>query len=153
APHCEGTSVDFLGAIGAGAALARLAPRVGVEAERGPAGVHVVRERLDTTGEADGIRHEPARAVAGDLPAVVDHEVLIARVAHAALGHRVRRLPDELRADVAPEVVPAVPAHRRRAGEAVVERTCGLVCDREPETEAHERGESREHGTAPFGGE
>src|SRR5205814_7301068 len=135
-----------------GTALAGLPPRVGVEAELEPAGMHVFGKRLHATGEADGIGHEPAGAVAGHLPAVVDHEVLIARIAHAALGQRVRRLLDELRADVASEVVPAVPAHRRRAGQLVVERARGLVHYGEPEAEAHERGESREHGTAPFGG-
>src|SRR5438270_1399070 len=152
APLGEGPGIDLLGAVRAGAALARLAPRVGVEAELETLGMDVLRQRLYATREADRIGHEPARGVAGDLPAVVDHEILIARVAQAALRHRVRRLPDELRADVTPEVVPAVPAHRWGAGQLVVERTCGLVCDREPETEAHERGESREHGTAPFGG-
>src|SRR5207244_10652510 len=130
--------------------LARLAAGVGVEDELEPLGMDVLRQRLHATREADRIGHEPARGVAGDLPAVVDHEILIARVAHAALRHRVRRLPDELRADVAPEVVPAVPAHRRRAGEAVVERACGIAHDGETEDETDERGESREHETAPF---
>src|SRR5205823_1672420 len=118
------------------------------EAELEPLGMHVVRERLHATREADRIGHEPARRVAGDLPAVVDHEILIARVAHAALHHCVRRLPDELRADVAPKVVPAVPAHRRGAGETVIERAGGLVCHGEPDARQINR-EARTN-TAPL---
>src|SRR5439155_18697666 len=75
----EGPGIDLLGAVRAGAALAGLTPGVGVEAELEPAGMHVVGEGLHATGEAHGIGHEPAGGVARHLPAVVHHEVLIAR--------------------------------------------------------------------------
>ena len=113
--------VEFLEAVGAGPALARLASRVRVDAELETLGVHVVGERLHAAREADRIGDDTAGPVARHLPAVVDHDVPIAGVAHAARHDRVRGLLNKLGADVAAEMVPAVPARGRSAGEAVVE--------------------------------
>jgi len=43
------------------------------------------------------------RLVAGNLPAVVDHHVAIARVAHSAPDQRLGNLLDQALADVAPD--------------------------------------------------
>src|SRR6266704_4907097 len=109
--------------------------------------MHVVGERLDSTREAGGVGHEPASAVARDLPAVVDHDVLVSRVAQPARDHRVRRFPDQLGAHVAMKVIPAVPSHRGRAGEAIIEcgRGAGNVAGAERECTAEQRHESRRH--------
>src|SRR3989442_15381385 len=107
-------------AIRAGATLARLPSRVGVDAEFEALGVHVVGERLDAVGEARGIRHESSLRVTYHLPAVVDHDVPIPSVAHAARDHGVGGFADPPVRDVAPEMVPAVPAHRRGTGGGVL---------------------------------
>ncbi len=122
APLGERPRVLLLVAVCAGPALAGLTPRVGVDAELQSLGVHVVGERFDAAGKARGVRDEPSLGVARHLPAIVDHDVLVAGVAHAVGGHGVGRFLDELRAHVAAEVIPAVPTHRRRAGEPVVDQ-------------------------------
>src|SRR3989442_9301714 len=120
-------------AIRAGATLARLPSRVGVDAEFEALGVHVVGERLDAVGEARGIRHESSLRVTYHLPAVVDHDVPIPSVAHAARDHGVGGFADQPVRDVAPEVVPAVPAHRRGTGGGPPPRGAGGAGARGPD--------------------
>ena len=98
---------------------ARQRAGVRVEPEPEALGVHVVGERLHARGEALGVGHDRARRLAAHLPAVVDHDVLVAGVLHAARHDGVGGLPDERLAHVAAELVPAVPAHRRRERQAV----------------------------------
>src|SRR5439155_313870 len=125
APLGIGSGVNLLGAVRTGPSLARLASRVGVDPELESLGMHVVSERLHAAGEAGGIGDDAAGPVARHLPAVVDHDVVIAGVAHAARDDCIRGFLDELGAHVAAEMVPAVPAHGRSAGQAVVERRRG----------------------------
>src|SRR5207237_10641443 len=80
---------------------------------------------LDGAGERDGIGGDTPGPGARHPPGVVDHDVPIAGVAHAARHDCVRGLLNKLGAHVAAEMVPAVPARGRSAGEAVVERAPG----------------------------
>src|SRR5260370_12564427 len=121
-PGSKRTGVLHFVAVGAGAALARLPSRVSVDAELEALSVHVVGERLDAAGEAARIGNQPPPRLSSHLPAIVHDDVAVAGLAHAARDHGVGRLPDQLGGDVAPEVIPAVPPHGRRAGETVVER-------------------------------
>ena len=59
-----------------------------------------------------GLQH--AVRVTPALPAVVDVDVDVAGIAHAARDHRVGDLAHGAVVDVGAELVPAVPAHRRR---------------------------------------
>ena len=153
APLGERAGVEIFGPVGPGPALTRPASGVRVEPEPESPGVDVIRERLHPAGKADSVRHEPASGVARHLPAVVDDDVLIAGVAQPVRRHGVGGFLDELGAHVAPEVVPAVPAHGRRAGHAVVEqrgRDAGEAQQRhgqDPEQRTHRKppGHHRPH--------
>ena len=61
-------------------------------------------------------------AIALHLPAIVDHDVLIAGVLHAGLDHGIGHLPDQVFAHMASEFVPAVPSHRRSCGQRLLLR-------------------------------
>jgi hypothetical protein len=50
--------------------------------------MNVIRERLDPMGKPLGIGHDVCAAVPGHLPAIIDHNVLVARVFHRAADHR-----------------------------------------------------------------
>ena len=86
---------------------------VGVDTELETARMDVVRQRLDTRREFLRVGGDEAISIARAVPAIVDDDILIAGVAHSARDHRVRRRPHRLLVDVAGELVPAVPAHRR----------------------------------------
>src|SRR5438105_4069865 len=103
------------------APLAGVGSRVGVDAEPQSPGVDVIRQRLDAVGKAGRVGDERAGGIARDLPAVVDHHVAVAGVAHPAGHDGVRGLLDQLLAHVAAEMVPAVPAHGGRTRQPVVE--------------------------------
>ena len=71
---------------------AGLRARVGVDAELEALRVDVVGERLHARREPLRVGHDRAVGVAAHLPAVVDHDVLVAGVLHAARDQRVGRL-------------------------------------------------------------
>src|ERR1051326_3407633 len=96
--------------------------RVGVDAKLQTFRMNVISERFHARRKSLRIGEYVSLRVATDLPTVVDHEVNITGVAHAARDHRIGHLLDELLTDVATKLVPTVPAHWRRFGEAVVER-------------------------------
>jgi len=90
--------------------------------------VHVVRQCLHARREALLVGGDEAARVTLAVPAVVDVDVLVARVLHAGRDHRVGSLADHLLAHVAAELVPAVPAELgslREAIELLRERVAG----------------------------
>src|SRR5262249_14287255 len=107
--------------VGPGPTLTGPAAGVRVDPELEALLMNVVRERLDASRKAHRIGDDPAPGVTGDLPAIVDDDVLVTRVAHAARGQGIRGLANQRRAHVTAEVVPAVPAHGRGAGEPIRE--------------------------------
>src|SRR3989440_9121923 len=121
APGGERAGILLLVSVRPRPPLAGVGSRVGVDAEPQSLGVDVIRQGFDAVREAGRVGDERAGGVARHLPAVVDHYVAVAGVAHPAGGDGVRRLLDQLLAHVAAEVVPAVPPHGRRARETVVE--------------------------------
>src|ERR1043165_3197914 len=96
--------------------------RVGVETKLQAFRMNVVREGFHAGGKSLRIGLDVALRVAIDLPAVVDHEIDVTGVAHAARDHRVGHVLDQLFADVAGKLVPTVPAHRRGFSETIVVR-------------------------------
>ena len=58
--------------------------------------MNIVRQRLDPGGKVLGVGHDVAARVALHLPAIVDHDVLIAGVLHAGLDHGVGHLPNQV---------------------------------------------------------
>jgi hypothetical protein len=82
--------------------------------------MNVISEGLNPGRKALWIRQYVSLRVSIDLPAVVDNEVDVTGIAHAARDHRIRHFLDELLAYVAGELVPTVPTHWRRFGKAVV---------------------------------
>src|SRR5262249_51316823 len=89
APFGVGAPVLLFVSVGAGPALAGAAAGVGVDAELETLLVYVVGERLDAAGEAHRIGDDPSGGIPRHLPAVVDHDVPITRVAEAARHHGV----------------------------------------------------------------
>src|ERR1035438_4530622 len=96
-----------------------------VKAEFHAERVHVIRQRFDAAGEMLRIGLDIAFRVARDLPAIVDHDVLVARVPHAVLHHGGGDAAHRVLGNVAGELVPTVPAHRRRTGQAIVDSRQG----------------------------
>src|SRR5438105_4621940 len=131
---------------GAWPALTGLGARVGVDTELEAFGVDGIGQRLDPMRKARAVGDDYTARVTRRLPAIVDDHVAIAGVAHAARGDRIRLFADELIADIAAEVVPAVPPHRGRTGEAVLEsRGRGFDAN---ECERHERRSGTQGGHA-----
>jgi hypothetical protein len=95
---------------------------------------------FDPGGETLGVGHDLPGRIPLDLPAVIDHHVLIAGVLHSARHQGVGRSQNELLADVAGELVPAVPTHGRREREAV--RCQGERCHHEKER--HDKADAKE---------
>ena len=99
-------------------------------------------------GKLFRIGDDVARGVAIDLPAIVDDDVFVAGVFHAAGDHRVGHAANHVVADVAVKFVPGVPAHRRSFGEAVVGGFGRKRCDECEDRETDERTTFwRENGT------
>src|SRR5260370_27366795 len=86
----------------------------------------VVGEGLDAVGEILGVDDNVADGVAADLPAIVDDDVFIAGILHAAADEGVGRRLDEILGDVAAETVPTVPAHGRSESQTIFQgaRSC-----------------------------
>jgi hypothetical protein len=82
--------------------------------------MNVISERFHSVWKSLWIRLDVSLRVSIDLPAIVDDEVEVTGVSHAARHHRISHFLDELLAHVAGKLVPTIPAHRRRFGEAVI---------------------------------
>ncbi len=86
---------------------------VGIDAELQPLGMDVVGQGLDARRKALGVGDDEAVFIAALLPAVVDDDVLIAGGLHAGRHHGVGGAANLGFVDIAVEVVPGIPAHRR----------------------------------------
>src|SRR6185437_4573707 len=94
---------------------------VRVYAELESLAVHVVREGRNAMRAARGVRDDGSVSGARHLPAVIDHNVLVSGIAHSIRSHRVSRFTNQRFADVATKMVPAVPSHRWRQRESIVD--------------------------------
>src|SRR5713101_492217 len=105
----------------AGAARAGFRASIGIDAEFEALGVDVIGEGLDAGGESFRVGDDVGSSVAADLPAIVNDDVFVAGVLHAAADEGVGGGLDEILVDVAGEAVPTVPAHGRSESQAVFE--------------------------------
>src|SRR5713101_99844 len=106
-------------AAAAGALLAGERASIGIDAKFQAFGMDVIGEDLDAVGEILGVDDDVAGSVAADLPAIVDNDVFVAGVLHAARDEGVGRRLDEILGDVAAETVPTVPAHGRSESQTI----------------------------------
>ena len=83
--------------------------------------MNVISESFHSGRKALRIGQDVSLSVSIDLPAIVDDEINVTGVAHAARHHRIRHLLNELLAHIAGKLVPAIPTHRRSLGESVIE--------------------------------
>jgi len=67
----------------------------------------------------DGIGLDETVTIALAMPAVVDDDVAVSGRLHAAGHHGIGSRADDLFVDLAADLVPAVPAHRRSQGQAI----------------------------------
>src|ERR1700733_2048696 len=75
--------------------------------------MNIIRQCPDTAWEFYRVGDDIAGAVPADLPAIIDHDILIPRLLHTRRHHRICNLPDHFFIDaIAGEFIPAVPAHR-----------------------------------------
>ena len=94
-------------------------PGIGVDTQLQPLRMHVIGQRLHTAREPFGIALRKTVGVAfGGVPAVVDIEVNVSGLGQPRLDQRVGHFADHPLIDVAAELVPRAPAHRRRIGQA-----------------------------------
>src|SRR5260370_890133 len=112
-------------AAAAGAAGAGFRASIGIDAEVEALGMDVIGEGLDAGGESFRVGDDVAGGVAADLPAIVNDDVFVAGVLHAAADEGVGGGLDEILVDVAGEAVPTVPAHRRSESQAVFQGAPG----------------------------
>jgi hypothetical protein len=82
--------------------------------------MYVIGQGFDPTGKSGGVRNNVPLGIAADLPAVINIDVLVARLLKATADHRVRYFADQLLAYLASKLVPTVPAHGRSL--------CQLLC-------------------------
>src|SRR6266704_3344946 len=82
-------------------------------------GMVVVGEGLDAGGESFRVGDNVAGGVTADLPAIVNDDVFVTGVLHAAGDEGVGGRLDELLGNVAAETVPTVPAHRGSESQTV----------------------------------
>ena len=92
---------------------------IGIAAKSQALGMNVVGESFDARGESLRVGDDIAGGVAADLPAIVNDDVFVAGVLHAAADESIGGGFDEIFGDVAGETVPTVPAHGRRESQAV----------------------------------
>src|SRR6267154_3034478 len=85
----------------------------------------VVGKSFDTGGESFRVGDDVSGSVAVELPAIVNDNVLVAGVLHAAANESVGGGLDEILVDVAGEAIPTVPAHRRSASQTVFQGASG----------------------------
>lgn len=74
----------------------------GIESEFQSPGMKVIRQRLHSRRKPLRVRQDVSMRIAINLPAVVNDEVNITRVFHAARYHCIGHLPDKLLVNVAP---------------------------------------------------
>ena len=125
--------------------LAGVPAGVEVDAQLQAAGMHVVRQGRDAVREAVGLGPQrPVRGTGVSHPAVVQDDVAIPDGRHARREERVRRFPHDPLVHPAAERVEGVPAHRRRAGQPVLERAGPARADGQ-----HEPRRDRDDGPPP----
>src|SRR5712691_7901956 len=108
---------------------------IGVDAEFQALGVNVVGESLDAGRESVRVGYDVAGGVAADLPAIVDDNVFVAGVLHAAGDKGVGGGLDEIFGYVAGETIPTVPAHGRGESETVFQGARGWNAKKKSEKE------------------
>ena len=84
--------------------------------------VNVIGERLHPGREARCIRHNISVPIPAHLPAIVNHDIFIPGIFHPAPDHSIRHRLDQIFADVAAKLVPAVPPHRGSQRHSVIPR-------------------------------
>src|SRR5258708_9298215 len=110
----------ILMALAAGPLLTSSPARIRINSKFESVGVNVIAQRFHAGWKSLRVNPNISVGVPADLPAIVDHHVLIAGVLHSAGHHAVGHGLQEILADVASEFVPTVPAHRRSQGHAVI---------------------------------
>src|SRR5580693_4828800 len=121
---------------------ASLASRIRINPELQAQRMDVICECFDPGREVLRISDDVAVFVTCNLPAIVDHNVLVTGILHARLHHGVGNLPDELFAYIAREFVPAIPSHRRRGRESAYRKLAFLgeeACTRAGQDENHQQ--------------
>src|SRR5216684_1584153 len=108
---------------------------VGVDAKFQALGMDVIGESLNAGGEIFGVGDDVAGIVAADLPAIVNDDVFVAGILHAAADEGVGGGFDEIFADVASETVPTVPAHGRGESQTILEGGRGWNARKKSEEE------------------
>ena len=98
-------------------------PGVGINSKFQPFRVNVIGERLHPGREARRIRHNISVPIPAHLPAIVNHDIFIPGIFHPARDHSVRHGLDQIFADVAAKLVPAVPPHRGSQRHSVIPRS------------------------------
>ena len=87
----------------------------GIHSELQSLGMDIIGDELHAVREFFGIGHEqPVFVALLQRPAVVNDDILVARVTVAALDHHVRDLQHHLLVDIGSEGIPCVEAHRGR---------------------------------------
>jgi len=85
--------------------------------------VHVVSERLHARGKLFGVRLDVSIGCSVSLPAIVHVEVAVASIPQAGAHQTTGDLPQHCLVNVAAELVPGTPAHRRSLAYAI-EKAC-----------------------------
>src|ERR1051325_5872358 len=147
APAGVSSRVAFLVAECARPSLAGFRSGVGVDAELQTFRVHVIGEGFDAVRKTLRIGDDRSRWIATDLPAIVDYDVLVTGVAHATRDHRVGGFPDQRFADIAAEMVPAIPTQRWCERDAS-RRRCSM-CGRGAECKEQNSAERQESASGP----
>src|SRR6185295_2556778 len=84
--------------------------------------MNVICEGFHAGRKAFWIGQDVALCVAIDLPAVVDDEIDVAGIAHAARHHGIGHRLYQILADVAGKLIPTVPTHRRSFRQTIIVR-------------------------------
>ena len=85
--------------------------------------MHVVSERLHARGKLFGVRLDVPVRRPVSLPAIVHVEVAVASTPQAAAHQTTGHFPQHCLVNVAAELVPGTPAHRRCLAHAI-EKAC-----------------------------
>src|SRR4029077_14378022 len=96
---------------------ASLASRIRINPELQAQRMDVICDCFDPGREVLRISDDVAVFVTRNLPAIVDHNVLVTGILHARFHHGVGHLPDQVFAYIAREFVPAIPSHWWRGRE------------------------------------
>ena len=113
APARKGFRVQELVVKGPGIIRAGALSGAGIHPEFQPLCVNVICHGLHALGEFGGFRLQLIRFRVPDLfaPAVIDDDVLVARVLQPQLHKSVGALPDQLVRDFMSEGIPGIPSH------------------------------------------